>query len=64
MIIKKGDIINVNMQDKTVTINEEPALDLKTFGSDFFNIDKGVTECIVEPPQTFDTTCYWQDRYL
>ena len=29
MIIKKGDIINVNMQDKTVTINEEPALDLK-----------------------------------
>ena len=64
MIIKKGDIININMQDKTVTINEEPALDQKTFGSDFFNIEKGVTECIVEPAETFDSTCYWQDRYL
>lgn len=52
------------MQNKTVTINEEPALNLKTFGSDFFNINKGVTECIIEPTNTFDTTIYWQDRYL
>ncbi|KAA2278107.1 MULTISPECIES: distal tail protein Dit [unclassified Staphylococcus] len=64
MIIKKGDIINIDMQNKTVTINEEPALNLKTFGSDFFNINKGVTECIIEPANTFDTTIYWQDRYL
>lgn len=64
MIIKKGDLININMKDKIVTINEEPALNLKTFGSDFFNIEKGATECIIEPPNTFDTTMYWQDRYL
>ena len=64
MIIKKGDLININMQDKTVTINEEPALDLKTFGSDFFNINKGINECMIYPENTYDTTVYWQDRFL
>lgn len=64
LIIKKGDLININMEEKTVTINEEPALDLKTFGSDFFNINKGVNECMIYPENTYDTTVYWQDRYL
>lgn len=64
LIIKKGDLININMEEKTVTINEEPALDLKTFGSDFFNINKGVNECIIYPENTYDTTVYWQDRFL
>lgn len=63
MIIKKGDVININMQDKTVTINEDPSLDLKTFGSDFFNINSGYNECLIYPEKTFDTTVYWQDRY-
>ena len=64
LIIKKGDLININMAEKTVTINEEPALDLKTFGSDFFNINKGMNECMIYPENTYDTTVYWQDRYL
>ena len=64
LIIKKGDLININMEEKTVTINEEPALDLKTFGSDFFNINKGMNECIIYPESTYDTTVYWQDRFL
>ena len=64
MIIKEGDLININMDEKTVTINEEPALDLKTFGSDFFNINKGMNECIIYPENTYDTTVYWQDRFL
>ncbi|MGW9934385.1 phage distal tail protein [Staphylococcus hominis] len=64
LIIKKGDLININMEEKTVTINEEPALDLKTFGSDFFNINKGMNECIIYPENTYDTTVYWQDRFL
>lgn len=64
MIIKEGDLININMEEKTVTINEEPALDLKTFGSDFFNINKGMNECIIYPENTYDTTVYWQDRFL
>lgn len=64
LIIKKGDLININMAEKTVTINEEPALDLKTFGSNFFNINKGMNECIIYPENTYDTTVYWQDRFL
>ncbi|MEN4469088.1 phage distal tail protein [Staphylococcus hominis] len=64
LIIKKGDLININMEEKTVTINEEPVLDLKTFGSDFFNINKGVNECMIYPENTYDTTVYWQDRFL
>ncbi|PTK32210.1 phage distal tail protein [Staphylococcus hominis] len=64
LIIKKGDLININMEEKTVTINEEPVLDLKTFGSDFFNINKGMNECIIYPEKSFDTTVYWQDRFL
>lgn len=64
LIIKKGDLININMEEKTVTINEEPTLDLKTFGSDFFNINKGMNECIIYPENTYDTTVYWQDRFL
>lgn len=64
LIIKKGDLININMKEKAVTINEEPALDLKTFGSDFFNINKGMNECMIYPENTYDTTVYWQDRYL
>ncbi|NUI84252.1 phage distal tail protein [Staphylococcus borealis] len=64
LIIKKGDLININMEEKTVTINEEPALDLKTFGSDFFNINKGINECMIYPENTYDTTVYWQDRFL
>lgn len=64
LIIKKGDLININTAEKTVTINEEPALDLKTFGSDFFNINKGMNECIIYPENTYDTTVYWQDRFL
>lgn len=64
MIIKEGDLININMAEKTVTINEDPALDLKTFGSDFFNINKGMNECMIYPENTYDTTVYWQDRYL
>lgn len=64
LIIKKGDLININMEEKTVTINEDPALDLKTFGSDFFNINKGMNECMIYPENTYDTTVYWQDRFL
>ena len=64
LIIKKGDLININMKEKTVTINEEPVLDLKTFGSDYFNINKGMNECMIYPENTYDTTVYWQDRFL
>ncbi|MFO3693646.1 distal tail protein Dit [Staphylococcus felis] len=62
--IREGDLIQIDMHRKSVTINDEDALSLKEFGSNYFNVDAGVSELIVYPPETFDTTVKWQDRYL
>lgn len=63
MIIKEGDEIYIDTGSKNVLVNEEPFLSEKTFGSDFFNVDKGYTELLVSPLNVFDTTVRWQDRY-
>ncbi len=64
MIIKKGDIITIDMATKNVLVNEESFLSEKTFGSNYFNVDKGHTELVINPPGIFDTTVKWQDRFL
>lgn len=64
MIIKAGDEVTIDMKTKNVLVNEEPFLSEKTFGSDFFNIDKGVSELFVYPTGVFDTRILWRDRYL
>ncbi|HAR6117690.1 TPA: phage tail protein [Staphylococcus pseudintermedius] len=64
MIIKKGDLITIDMATKNVLVNEESFLSEKTFGSNYFNVDKGHTELVINPPSIFDTTVKWQDRYL
>ncbi|PCF87383.1 distal tail protein Dit [Staphylococcus intermedius] len=64
MIIKKGDLITIDMATKNVLVNEESYLSEKTFGSNYFNVDKGHTELVINPPGIFDTTVKWQDRYL
>lgn len=64
MIIKKSDLITIDMATKNVLVNEEPFLSEKTFGSDFFNVKDGVSELMIYPTGTFDTTIKWQDRYL
>ncbi|EIE3755006.1 phage tail family protein [Staphylococcus pseudintermedius] len=64
MIIKKGDLITIDMATKNVLVNEESFLSEKTFGSNYFNVDKGHTELVINPPDIFDTTVKWQDRYL
>ncbi|EGQ3850693.1 phage tail protein [Staphylococcus pseudintermedius] len=64
MIIKKGDLISIDMANKNVLVNEEPFLSEKTFGSDFFTVNRGHTELIIYPTDIFDTTVKWQDRYL
>ncbi|MGV3043387.1 distal tail protein Dit [Staphylococcus rostri] len=62
--IRRGDNIVIDTLRKTVSINDEDALHLKDFGSNYFEIDKGTSELVVYPPNTFDTTVKWQDRYL
>lgn len=64
MFIKAGDLITVDMQNENVMVNDEPMLARKTFGSDFFNVDKNYNELFIFPTGIFDTTIYWQDRYL
>ncbi|WP_390174649.1 phage tail domain-containing protein [Staphylococcus pseudintermedius] len=64
MIIKRGDLITIDMSTKNVLVNEESFLSEKTFGSNYFNVDKGHTELVINPPGIFDTTVKWQDRYL
>lgn len=64
MIIKKGDEILIDMRNHNVLVNEEPFLSEKTFGSNYFNVEKGHTELIISPLNAFDTTVRWQDRYL
>ncbi|MDT0943340.1 phage tail family protein [Staphylococcus pseudintermedius] len=64
MIIKKGDLITIDMATKNVLVNEESFLSEKTFGSNYFNVDKGHTELVINPPGVFDTTVKWQDRFL
>lgn len=62
--IRRGDNIVIDTLRKTVSINDEDALHLKDFGSNYFEIDKGTSELVVYPPNTFDTTVKWQDRFL
>ncbi|MCO4339818.1 phage tail family protein [Staphylococcus agnetis] len=47
-----------------MTINGDDALKLKDFGSNYFNVETGHTELVISPPETFDTTVKWQDRWL
>ncbi|MGD6773334.1 distal tail protein Dit [Staphylococcus simulans] len=64
MIIKAGDEITIDMKTKNVLVNEEPFLSEKTFGSNYFNVDKGVSELFIYPTGVFDTKILWRDRYL
>lgn len=64
VIIQKGDVVTIDMQTNNVVIGEEPMLSEKTFGSEFFNIDKGYSELYIYPTGVFDTKITWQDRYL
>ncbi|MFO3694428.1 phage tail protein, partial [Staphylococcus felis] len=62
--IREGDLIQIDTHRKSVTINDEDALNLKEFASNYFNVDPGVSELVVYPPETFDTVVKWKDRYL
>ncbi|HCX1077652.1 TPA: phage tail family protein, partial [Staphylococcus aureus] len=44
VIIQKGDLVKIDMQAKSVVINEEPMLSEKSFGSNYFNVDSGYSE--------------------
>lgn len=62
--IRQGDLIQIDTHAKSVTINGDDALKLKDFGSNYFNVESGHNELVISPPETFDTTVKWQDRWL
>lgn len=64
IIIRKGDLVYIDTKEHIVTINDDNALHLKDFGSNYFNVDKGVSELIISPEATFDTTVKWTERYI
>lgn len=64
ILIRQGDLISIDTQLKLVTINDEVALKHKDFGSNYFNLDKGLSELIIEPEGTFDTVATWRNRWL
>ncbi|QYA42059.1 phage tail family protein [Macrococcoides bohemicum] len=63
-IVKAGEVVYIDMDQEFVTIDNEPALQHKAFGSDYFYVDKGITELFVLPQGYFDTTVTWVNRFL
>lgn len=63
MIIKEGDLIVLDTEEKSITVNGTPMLHEKSMSSDYFDIETGLTELLISPTETFDTTIRWKDRY-
>lgn len=64
IIIRKGDLVRIDTKEHIVTINDDNALHLKDFGSNYFNVPRGISELIISPEGTFDTTVKWTERYI
>lgn len=64
IIIRKGDLVYIDTKEHIVTINDDNVLHLKDFGSNYFSVEKGVSELLISPEATFDTTVKWTERYI
>lgn len=63
MIIRQGDIIVLNTDAGYITVNGAPMVSEKSFSSSYFDLKTGLTNLLISPQETFDTTVYWRDRY-
>ena len=63
IVIRKGDFIVVDTGQNIVTLNDENALEMKDFGSNYFMLDSGMSELVIEPEGVFDTKAIWRDSY-
>lgn len=59
MLIEKGDKIIIDNFNQKMILNKKDATKEKDFGSNYFGIPPGVTECFVEPEGTFQVTASW-----
>ncbi|PNZ38990.1 phage distal tail protein [Mammaliicoccus vitulinus] len=64
IVIRTGDLIVIDTGQNLVTLNDESVLKMKDFGSNYFNIDSGSSELVIDPQGKFDTKIIWRDRFL
>lgn len=62
-IIKQGDLITLDTKTKDISVNGEPMLREKSFSSNFFELQSGLTNLLISPEGNFDTVVKWRDRY-
>ena len=62
-IAQPGDIITFDHKEKLLLINGEPRKDLKDFGAKYFQLQKGENTLIVHPPDSFNVTCKYRERF-
>ena len=62
-IIKEGDLITLDTKTKDISVNGEPMLAEKSFSSNFFELQSGLTNLLISPEGNFDTVVKWRDRY-
>ena len=62
-IIKQGDLITLDTKTQDISVNGEPMLKEKSFSSNFFELQSGLTNLLISPEGNFDTVVKWRDRY-
>ena len=62
-IIKEGDMITLDTKTQDISVNGEPMLKEKSFSSNFFELQSGLTNLLISPEGNFDTVVKWRDRY-
>lgn len=62
-IAQTGDVIIINHKTNEITINGEPRLWLKDFGSTYFSLKPGKNPISYSPNWLVDLSVSWQDQY-
>ena len=62
-IIKEGDMITLDTKTQDISVNGEPMIREKSFSSNFFELQSGLTNLLISPEGNFDTVVKWRDRY-
>lgn len=62
-VVSAGDVVEVNTQKEVILLNGEPMTQLKDFGSNYFSVESGLVEVLIEPQEVFDVTAEWRDRF-
>lgn len=61
-IVQPGDVVEIDHKTNDIRINGETRL-IKTFGSSFFDLKKGVNPLIIEPADAVTAEIRWRERF-